>query len=199
MEDLTDKYLDDIEKYVTEYLKAKSVARMKADIKKSIIEWSGGENGHECDAKAQRFIDWKEMKDKIEEQKNTILNLEKIIKDINNGNDIATKYSELNTDYILLFQKHKQRLRDLNRWKKQYKDSLKETNKQRDDRVAIKKAKETVKKYDEISERFSDMRTENRELRFQLEKANKRIQDLNKGWEEKENMYDSDGNYINIS
>lgn len=186
----TDEYLQDIETYVTDFLKAKSVARMKADIKKCLIE-----NQYE-EPKAQRFLDWKGMKDKIKEQSSTIDNLKQIIKDMNNGSDIATKYSKLNSDYLRLQWNYEVRQRDVNRWKKLYKDSLKQTNKQSNERVMVRRAKEQVKKYEEISERLSDIRKENRELRFELEKANKRNQDLNKAWEEKENMYDEDGNYI---
>lgn len=186
----TDEYLQDIETYVTDFLKAKSVARMKADIKKCLIE-------NQCEEpKAQRFLDWKGMKDKIKEQSSTIDNLKQIIKDMNNGSDIATKYSKLNSDYLRLQWNYEVRQRDVNRWKKLYKDSLKQTNKQSNERVMVRRAKEQVKKYEEISERLSDIRKENRELRFELEKANKRNQDLNKAWEEKENMYDEDGNYI---
>lgn len=186
----TDEYLKDIETYVTDFLKAKSVARMKADIKKCLIE-----NQYE-EPKAQRFLDWKAMKDKIKEQSSTIDNLKQIIKDMNNGNDIATKYSKLNSDYLRLERNYEVRQRDVNRYRKLYKDSLKQTNKESNERAMVKRAKAQVKKYEEISERLSDIRKENRELRFELEKANKRNQDLNKAWEEKESMYDEDGNYM---
>jgi predicted MPP superfamily phosphohydrolase len=158
--------LHDIEIYVRDFLKAKSVARMKADIKKSMIEKGNDEPN------VRRFLDWKEMKDKIEEQDILIQTMKELKSDIDTAEIINNLKYDLKKAQQYQFMA--ERFRENN--SKLLKENKRLRSKNIKDNVKVEKGNE----YESLNKKYLDLLNYNRELESKVDTLKNRCkkQDL---------------------
>jgi len=182
--------LNDIEIFVKDYEEKTNVDAAKSKLKKAMIEKG------EADQSVRRFLKWKEREDLIKEQQMKILYQEKIIKDINNGNDIGIICSEMKSELFLL-QKSKDRYKD--KCEKKLKKILlleKQLKSNISDKATLKRAKEKEKQYDEKIAIINDLRKKIKEIEYkelEYDNLNFKYQKLSKEFEERDSMYNDDG------
>jgi len=182
--------LNDIEIFVKDYEEKTNVDAGKSKLKKAMIEKG------EADQSVRRFLKWKEREDLIKEQQMKILYQEKIIKDINNGNDIGIICSEMKSELFLL-QKSKDRYKD--KCEKKLKKILlleKQLKSNISDKATLKRAKEKEKQYDEKIAIINDLRKKIKEIEYkelEYDNLNFKYQKLSKEFEERDSMYNDDG------
>jgi len=182
--------LNDIEIFVKDYEEKTNVDAGKSKLKKAMIEKG------EADQSVRRFLKWKEREDLIKEQQMKILYQEKIIKDINNGNDIGIICSEMKSELFLL-QKSKDRYKD--KCEKKLKKILlleKQLKSNISDKATLKRAKEKEQQYDEKIAIINDLRKKIKEIEYkelEYDNLNFKYQKLSKEFEERDSMYNDDG------
>jgi len=188
--ELSAELLNDIEIFVKDYEEKTNVDAGKSKLKKAMIEKG------EADQSVRRFLKWKEREDLIKEQQMKILYQEKIIKDINNGNDIGIICSEMKSELFLL-QKSKDRYKD--KCEKKLKKILlleKQLKSNISDKATLKRAKEKEKQYDEKIAIINDLRKKIKEIEYkelEYDNLNFKYQKLSKEFEERDSMYNDDG------
>jgi len=188
--ELSAELLNDIEIFVKDYEEKTNVDAGKSKLKKAMIEKG------EADQSVRRFLKWKEREDLIKEQQMKILYQEKIIKDINNGNDIGIICSEMKSELFLL-QKSKDRYKD--KCEKKLKKILlleKQLKSNISDKATLKRAKEKEQQYDEKIAIINDLRKKIKEIEYkelEYDNLNFKYQKLSKEFEERDSMYNDDG------
>jgi hypothetical protein len=157
--ELSEELLNDIEIYVRDFLKAKSVARMKNDIKKSMIEKGNDEPN------VRRFLDWKEMKDKIEEQDILI----QTMNELNTCKDVGELVKKLQSRNIWLEHENKS-FKNLNiKLTRETKRLRQKNNKDMSDKAVLKRAKEKEEAYQSLNKKYLDLLNYNRELESKVD------------------------------
>ncbi len=160
--------LNDIEIYVRDFLKAKSVARMKSDIKKSMIEKGNDEPN------VRRFLDWKSMKDKIEEQDRLIQTMNQL----KTCKDVGTLVENLQSRNIWLEHENKS-FKNLNtKMKCENKKLRQKNNKDLSDKAVLKRAKEKEDAYQSLNRKYLDVLNDNRDLESKVASLKERCNKL---------------------
>lgn len=166
--ELSADLLNDIEIYVRDFLKAKSVARMKADIKKSMIEKGNDEPN------VRRFLDWKSMKDKIEEQDRLIQTMNQL----NTCKDVGTLVENLQSRNIWLEHQYKG-VKNLNiKLTCENKKLRQKNNKDMSDKAVLKRAKEKEDAYQSLNIKYLDVLNDNRDLESKVSSLKERCNKL---------------------
>jgi len=160
--------LNDIEIYVRDFLKAKSVARMKSDIKKSMIEKGNDEPN------VRRFLDWKSMKDKIEEQDRLIQTMNQL----KTCKDVGTLVENLQSRNIWLEHENNS-FKNLNtKMKCENKKLRQKNNKDLSDKAVLKRAKEKEDAYQSLNRKYLDVLNDNRDLESKVASLKERCNKL---------------------
>ena len=147
--------LNDIHIYVKEYEGKSNVDAGKSKLKKAMIEKG------ELDPSVKRFLKWKEMKDKIEEQNTLIQTMEQLNSDIDTAEIINNLKYDLKKAHQYQFMA--ERFRESN--SKLLKENKRLRSKNIKDNVKVEKGNE----YESLNKKYLDLLNYNRELESKVD------------------------------